>query len=101
MVQYVAHHIANLSQLTAPLRDLIKKDNQFSWTSSHDAAFKKIKSAVAEATTLRYFNPKLKTIIQVDASKHGLGAALIQIDPSQPKNEHIVTNMVLLADVLM
>ena len=90
MVQYVAHHIANLSELTAPLPDLIKKDNEFSWTSSHDAAFKKIKSAVAEAATLCYFNPKHKTIIQVDASKHGLGAALIQIDPSQPNKERIV-----------
>ena len=29
-------------------------------------------------------------MIQVNASKHGLGTALIQIDPSQPKNERIV-----------
>ena len=28
MVQYVAHHIANPSELTAPLRDLMKKDNE-------------------------------------------------------------------------
>ena len=90
MVQYVAHHIANLSELTAPLRDLIKKNTEFTWTATHEAAFDKIKSAVAEAATLCYFNPEFKTKLQVDASKQGLGAVLIQTDPSQPEKERIV-----------
>ena len=90
MVQYIAHYIANLSELTAPLHDLVRKDTEFAWTATHEAAFNKIKLATTKAATLCYFNPKLKTKLQVDTSKQGLGAALIQTNPSQPEKEHIV-----------
>ena len=90
MVQYLAPFLPHLSDMTAPLRELTKKDSEFLWTASHQQAFEKIKSAVAESTTLKFFNPKFQTRIQVDASKRGLGAALIQIDPANPTEERII-----------
>ena len=90
MIQYMSAHISHLSDLTAPFRELTKKDVDFTWTSTHQQAFQKLKSAVSEATTLCYFNPEFKTKLQVDASKRGLGAALIQIDPVHPQKERIV-----------
>ena len=42
------------------------------------ATFQWVKEAVISDTTLRYFDPSLPVIIQVDASQVGLGAALLQ-----------------------
>ena len=86
----MAHHMVCLSELTAPLRNLINKDVEFTWTATHQAALDKLNAAVAEAATLHYFNPKFKTKLQMDASLQGVGAALIQVNPSQRKQERII-----------
>lgn len=79
MIQYVAPFIPKLSEQTSVLRDLIKKDKMWVWTPTHQDAYEKLKNQVCNTVSLQYFNPKLQTKVQVDASKHGLGAALIQI----------------------
>ena len=78
LVTYLSPFIPGLSTLTAPLRELLKKDTDFSWNRSYDIAFEQIKEAVVSDTTLRYFDPSLPVTIQVDASQVGLGAALLQ-----------------------
>ena len=77
LVTYLCPFIPVLSTLTAPLRELLKKDTDFSWNCTHDTAFEQIKEAVISDTTLRYFDPSLPVTIQVDASQVGLGAALL------------------------
>ena len=64
--------------LTAPLHELLKKDTDFIWNCTYDAAFQQVKEAVVSDTTLRYFDPSLPMTIQVDALQVGLGAALLQ-----------------------
>ena len=78
MVQFLSPFIPGLSTLTAPLRELQKKDVEFTWNSSYDAAFNRVKEAITSDATLRYFDTTKPVTIQVDASKVGLGAALIQ-----------------------
>ena len=78
LVTYLHEFIPGLSTLTAPLRELLKKDADFIWNSSYDAAFNRIKQAVVYDCTLRYYDVHRPVTIQVDASKHGLGAALLQ-----------------------
>jgi hypothetical protein len=90
MVQYLSPYIQHLSDLTAPLRNLLKKETDFVWTATHQNAFNKIKDTVSNATTLNFFYPQFQTILEVDSSKEGLGAALIQIDPEEPNKERIV-----------
>ena len=90
MVQYLSPYIPHLSDMTAPLRNLTKKDADFLWTASHQNSFQKIKDAVANATTLSFFNPQWQTKVQVDASKLGLGAALIQVQPAEPDKERVI-----------
>ena len=70
--------IPNLSQQTATLCDLVKKDAEFIWSDSHNAAFEATKSLVCREVTLAYFDPQAESVIQVDASSRGLGAVLIQ-----------------------
>ena len=75
---YMSPFIPNLSQQTATLRDLVKKDAEFIWAESHNAAFEATKSLICREVTLAYFDPQAESVLQVDASSRGLGAVLIQ-----------------------
>ena len=90
MVQYLSPFIPHLSDQTAPLKDLLRKDVIFTWTSTHHKAFQSLKDSIASTSSLHFFNPVYETKIQVDASTKGLGAALIQVDPSKPDEERVI-----------
>ena len=78
LVTYLSPFIPGLSTLTAPLHELLKKDTDFIWNHTYNAAFQWVEEAVVSDTTLRYFDPSLPMTIQVNASQLGLGAALLQ-----------------------
>ena len=78
MVQYMSPFIPKLADNTAALRNLTKKDSDFVWNDSHEQAFKNIKDMVCHTTSLAYFDVTKETIIKVDASQQGIGAALTQ-----------------------
>ncbi|KAL8607946.1 hypothetical protein ACOMHN_005501 [Nucella lapillus] len=78
IIQYLSPFIPNLSDQTAPLRALTKKDAHFEWNNSLQQAFDRVKSTVCKDMSLQYFNVNKPSVIQVDASKTGLGAALLQ-----------------------
>ena len=78
MVTYLSPFIHGLSTLTAPLRELLRKDANFTQNTSYEAAFQQVKEAVVSDTTLRYSDPSLPVTIQVDASQVVLGTALLQ-----------------------
>lgn len=78
LTTYMSTFIKNASELTSPLRELLKKDIIFEWNASHDIAFDKIKQAISDQITLAYFDSKRPITVQVDASLKGLGATLIQ-----------------------
>ena len=75
---YMAPFIPNLSALSEPLRNLLKKGTDFHWSPSHSTAFEKIKQSICRQVSLTYFDPKKETVLQVDASLRGLGSALVQ-----------------------
>ena len=77
MVTYLSPFVPSLS-FTAPLHGLLKKDAEFIWNETYQDAFDSVKSLVCSDTTLCYFDVCRPVIIQVDASKKGLGAALPQ-----------------------
>jgi hypothetical protein len=67
-----------VSEVTAPLRELIKKNVEFHWLDIHDKAFSDLKKILIDPEALRYYDVAKPVTLQVDASQHGLGAALIQ-----------------------
>lgn len=78
MATYMGRYTAHLAELTAPLRDLCKKDSVFTWNPEHQRAFDKIKTTLSSAPTLQYFDSTKPVTIQVDASQRGIGAVLLQ-----------------------
>ena len=79
-VQYLAKLVPNLSEATAPLRQLLENNVCWHWEEAHETAFIKLKDLVANAPVLRYFDPKEPTTLSVDASSKGLGAVILQQD---------------------
>ena len=78
LATYLGRFTDQLATLAAPLRDLCKKDAHFAWCPEHQKAFHMLKEALTSQTVLQYFDEKKDVTIQVDASQHGLGAALLQ-----------------------
>ena len=78
MINYLRKYIPNMSELTAPLQYLLKGDVSWAWFPEHDSALTKIKTVLSSAPVLRFYDTSLPTTLQVDASKDGLGACLMQ-----------------------
>ena len=80
MVTYLSPFIPQLFPHTATLRGLLMINAEYSWNTTYQNAFDKLKLLVCEDKILKYFNIKKPVTIQVDASNNGLRAALIQDD---------------------
>ena len=80
MVNYLSKFAPMLSDINAPLRQLLKQSNEFLWDAQHDEAFRKMKERITRdpGPVLAYFDPSKELRLQVDASKYGLGAVLLQ-----------------------
>ena len=78
MVTYLAKFTPNLAETTAPLRSLQKKDSEFEWNCEQQTAFDKVKLLVTSAGTLACYDVKEELTLEVNASKHGPGAVLMQ-----------------------
>ena len=65
-----------ITQYTAPLRALLKKDAPWLWDSAQSEAVVNIKNELSIAPCLAWYSTVKPTIIMCDASNHGLGATL-------------------------
>ncbi len=80
MINYLSKFAPGLSDVNAPMRHLLKDSSEFRWDAQQEEAFKKIKELLTQepGPVLRYFDPSQELRLQVDASKYGLGAVLLQ-----------------------
>jgi transposase InsO family protein len=77
-VNYLAKFIPNMSEITAAIRMLLKKEVMFEWTHSQEKAMERIKAILSTSPVLAFFDPSKPITISCDASKSGLGAVCIQ-----------------------
>ncbi|XP_054759514.2 uncharacterized protein K02A2.6-like [Lytechinus pictus] len=79
LASYYAKFIPNFSSVTAPLRELTKKDVSFVWSTAAAESFATVKDQILHCSTLHLFDPDLPVVISTDASEYGLGAVLMQM----------------------
>jgi hypothetical protein len=65
MANYSSKYIRDFATLTAPLRNLTKKDVRFEWTQTHQTAFEKLKNTLAIAPCMSYFDKNKQTSVTV------------------------------------
>lgn len=90
-VQFYGKFLPNLATVTEPLYRLTKKDVKWSWGTSEQAAFSKLKEMLTADTVLAHFDPSLPVGISCDASETGLGAVLFHRYPDS--SERPVANV--------
>lgn len=78
MVQYMAKFLPDLSTIMEPLREITRKDKAWHWSKDCKAVFQRIKMMLTETPVLAYFDPGKEVVVQVDSSKDGIGAVLLQ-----------------------
>lgn len=82
MANQLGQFTPNLTSISKPLRDLLKKDSEWCWNEAQQSAFDNIKAELSSSPTLALYNPNYPTRISADASSFGLGAVLTQKQPS-------------------
>lgn len=82
MVNHVGRFLPNVSQVTAPIRALLGKAVAWMWGPEQQHAFEQLKALLTSGQGVAKYHPEYPTIVSADASSYGLGAVLIQQQPS-------------------
>ena len=78
MVNYLSKFVPNLSEITSPLRSLLKKETEFLWDEPQSRAFERVKQTITQSPVLVYYDPNKELTLEVDPSKDGIGACLMR-----------------------
>jgi flagellar capping protein FliD len=90
MATYSSKYIPNFATITAPLRNLTKKNAKFEWTKTHQNAYDQLTSALSSAKCMAYFSKHKDTFITVDASPVGLSAIPSQKTKERDDDEKVI-----------
>ncbi|UYV63198.1 K02A2.6-like [Cordylochernes scorpioides] len=80
MVNHLGRFVENLSEIVAPLNQLLVKGQDFVWDCSQERAFRKLKELLTTQPILAAYDVRKPTMVSSDASSYGLGAVLKQED---------------------
>lgn len=79
-INYLRNFIPNLAELSAPLRNLLKKNVVYQWFPNHSKVVDDLKRIISDAPILQNFDPTKTLVIEADSSKYGVGCVLLQDD---------------------
>lgn len=78
MFNFLHRYIPRMLEVSAPIRNLLKKNTVWHWTDQHENASKTLKSLVSNPPVLGNFNINSEITIQANSSQNGLGNCLLQ-----------------------
>jgi hypothetical protein len=78
MVNQLDKFSPKITELTKPLRELLKVDNWWIWDTAQENAFQQIKHELASSGTLSHYDSNKESIVSADASSFGIGAVIRQ-----------------------
>ena len=78
MINYLNRSSVLSAHLAAPLSSLTHQATDYKPGKVHLENFQRLKMEISNMKALPYFNTSAETTLQMDASKKGLGACLIQ-----------------------
>ncbi|XP_030745261.1 uncharacterized protein K02A2.6-like [Sitophilus oryzae] len=78
MINYLRRYIPNLSEISAPLRILLKNNTDWIWTDNQTKCLQMLKNIVSSAPVLANFDVNKEITIQTDSSQSGVGCVLLQ-----------------------
>ena len=82
LVTQLAGFVPDVAQMSAALRQLLKKGTVWQWLPEHQAEFSNMKNLLTSDLLVRPFDPTLETFLVTDASRlYGLGYGLFQKGP--------------------
>lgn len=82
---YYRKFVDNFSDIAAPLHALTKKNVQFSWSEGCQISFDALKKKLTEAPILALPCDNGDYVLDTDASDHGIGAVLSQIQDGKER----------------
>ena len=75
---YYRKFIRNYSNMTYPLEEVLKEDQEFKWIEECQISFNKLKRKLVEAPILKFPNWSTKFHVHIDASRIAIRAILTQ-----------------------
>ncbi|UYV77154.1 hypothetical protein LAZ67_14003459 [Cordylochernes scorpioides] len=79
LCSYYRRFIENFSDKARSLHDLLKTEKQFYWDAAQKKSFEVLKTALISEPVFGHFDESADTHLHTDASGHGIGAVLLQI----------------------
>ena len=67
-----------MSEVSAPLRELLHKDIEWHWDIQQENSFQTLKKMCVNAPVLAFYDKRKPIVLTVDSSSKGLGAAIMQ-----------------------
>ena len=78
MAMYPARYCPSCSEVTAPLRQLLRQNVEFRWDVRHTEALNRLKQLLTTAPVLGYFSPTEDVVLQCDSSSFACLAVMLQ-----------------------
>ena len=79
MANQLDKYAQSLAEDSTPLRSLLVKNAAWTWGPAQEEAVRKVKQTLCSSEILDLYDAGKETIVTADASSHGIGSALLQV----------------------